>query len=67
PAMIDLWIDQHSKELARLPYLAPDKMRADITTYSPALKYYGERFFSEFIRRVSASKSRREEEQQAKV
>jgi len=67
PAMIDLWINQHSKELARLPYIAPDKMRADTTTYSPALKYYGERFFSEFIRRVSALKGRREEGQEAKV
>ncbi len=67
PAMIDLWIDQHSKELARFPYISPDKIRADTITYSPALKYYGERFFSEFIRRVSASKGRRDEGQQAKV
>ncbi|MEK7229759.1 MAG: GMP synthase [Candidatus Binatota bacterium] len=67
PAMIDLWIDQHSKELARLAYISPDKMRADTATYSPTLKYYGERFFSEFIRRVSASKGRREEGQEAKV
>jgi len=52
PAMIDRWIDEHWKELARIPYVSPDKIRADTRSYSRELKYYGERFFSEFVRRL---------------
>ena len=66
PAMIDLWIDQHSKELARFPYISPDKIRADTRSYSQDLKHYGERFFSGFVRRFSVSKGRREEGSQIK-
>ncbi|MBI2539022.1 MAG: GMP synthase [Deltaproteobacteria bacterium] len=61
PAMIERWMDQNWKELAQVPYISPDKIRADTQSYSPALKYYGERFFQEFVRRVSAPKGRRAE------
>jgi len=67
PPMIDRWIDQYWKELAPLPYISTDKIRADTRSYSQALKYYGERFFSEFVRRISAFKSRKEERHQAKA
>ena len=67
PAMIDRWIDQSWKELAQIPYISPDKLRADTLVYSQTLKYYGERFFSEFIRRVSIPKRRREDGQQVKT
>jgi GMP synthase-like glutamine amidotransferase len=52
PAMIDKWLEECSKDLAQTPYALPDKIRADTQSYAPTLKYYGERFFSEFIRRL---------------
>jgi GMP synthase (glutamine-hydrolysing) len=67
PPMIDRWIDQYGKELASLPYISTDKIRADTRSYSQTLKYYGERFFSEFIRRIAAFKSRKEERPPAKT
>ena len=65
--MEDILVFQHAKDLARVPYISPDKILADTNSYSPTLRYYGERFFSEFIRRVPAPKGRREQGQQAKV
>ena len=53
PRMIERWIDQRSKDLALAPYVLPDKILADTQSYAPTLKYYAERFLSEFIRRVS--------------
>ena len=53
PPMIERWIDQRSKELALVPYVVPDKILADTPRYAPTLKYYAEKFLSEFIRRVS--------------
>lgn len=67
PTMIERWMDDYWKELAQAPYVSPEKIRADTGSYSQSLRYYGERFFSEFIRRVCASKGRREEGQQAKT
>ncbi|HYA28148.1 MAG TPA: gamma-glutamyl-gamma-aminobutyrate hydrolase family protein [Acidobacteriota bacterium] len=52
PTMIERWIEERSKELALAPYVLPDKIVADTRNYGPTLKYYGERFLSEFIRRV---------------
>jgi len=51
--MIERWIEQRSKNLALVPYILPDKILADTPSYAPTLKYYAERFLSEFIRRVS--------------
>jgi GMP synthase (glutamine-hydrolysing) len=67
PAMIDRCMDEHWKELAQVPYISPDKIRADTRSYSQTLRYYGERFFSEFIRRISTPKRGREEGHQAKT
>ena len=67
PAMIERWMEEHSKELAQVPYISPDKIRADTRSYSHTLKYYGERFLSQFIRRACGSKGRREYGQQAKI
>ena len=53
PGMIERWIEQRSKNLALVPYIFPDKILADTPSYAPTLKYYAERFLSEFIRRVS--------------
>lgn len=64
PAMIDRWVDEHWKELAGIPYVSPDKIRADTRSYSRELNYYGARFFSEFVRRLSTSKGRRKDAQQ---
>lgn len=66
PSMIEQRIDHYGKELAQAPYISPDKIKADTNSYSQTLRYYGERFFSEFIRRASDPKNRREEGQQAK-
>jgi len=67
PAMIERWMDQNWKELAQAPYISPDKIRADTASYCKTLKYYGERFFSEFVRRISSPRAQREERQQAKT
>ena len=53
PPMIARWIDERSKDLAQAPYIMPDKILADTQNYAPILKYYGERFLSEFVRRAT--------------
>jgi len=55
--MIERWIDQRSKDLALAAYVLPDKILADTPRYAPTLKYYAERFLSEFLRRVSRLKN----------
>jgi len=67
PSMIKQWIDHHWKELAQVPYISPDKIRADTHSYSQTLRYYGERFFAEFIRRTSMAKGRGEEKHPIKT
>lgn len=67
PSMIERWMDCHWRELAQVPYVVPDKIRADTRSYAQNLRYFGEKFFTEFVRRVFASKGRREEGQQAKL
>jgi len=59
PRMIERWIDERSKDLALAPYVLPDKILADTQNYAPTLKYYAERFLSEFVRRVSRSRQRK--------
>ena len=56
PRMIERWIEERSKDLALAPYVLPDKIIADTQSYAPALKYYGERFLTEFVRRVARSR-----------
>ena len=53
PRMIERWIDERSKDLALAPYVLPDKILADTQSYAPTLRYYGERFLTEFVRRVA--------------
>lgn len=52
PPMIERWIEERSKDLALAPYVLPEKILTDTQSYAPTLKYYGERFLSEFVRRV---------------
>jgi GMP synthase (glutamine-hydrolysing) len=59
PRMIERWIEERSKDLARAPYVLPDKIRADTQNYAPTLKYYGERFLAEFVRRTDRLKFRK--------
>lgn len=59
PRMIERWIDERSKDLALAPYVLPDKILADTRNYAPTLKYYGERFLSEFVRRVCRPRARK--------
>jgi GMP synthase (glutamine-hydrolysing) len=56
PRMIERWIEERSKDLALAPYVLPDKIRADTQSYAPTLKYYGERFLTEFVRRVARTR-----------
>jgi GMP synthase (glutamine-hydrolysing) len=63
PRMIQRWIDERSKDLALAPYVLPDKIIADTHSYAPTLKYYAERFLSEFVRRVSRSRARKGQEE----
>jgi GMP synthase (glutamine-hydrolysing) len=56
PPMIERWIEERSKDLALAPYVLPEKILADTQSYAPTLKYYGERFLSEFVRRVSRTR-----------
>jgi GMP synthase (glutamine-hydrolysing) len=58
PRMIARWIAERSKDLAHAPYILPEKILADTQNYAPTLKYYGERFLSEFIRRAARSTRR---------
>jgi GMP synthase (glutamine-hydrolysing) len=67
PPMIERWMDEHSKDLAQVPYITPDKIRADTQIYAPRLKYYGERFLAEFLRRASSVKRRNDDSPQAKT
>jgi GMP synthase (glutamine-hydrolysing) len=57
PRMIERWIDERSKDLAQTPYITPDKIRADTQSYASTLRYYGERFVGEFVRRAGRSKT----------
>jgi GMP synthase (glutamine-hydrolysing) len=59
PRMIQRWIDERSKELAQAPYVSAEKIRSDTRNYAPTLKYYGERFLSEFVRRSAPYTNRR--------
>ncbi len=61
PVMIERWLDERSKDIAQVPYVSPEKIRADTLSYSSALRYYGERILSEFIRRATRIKHRRHE------
>jgi hypothetical protein len=63
--MIERWIDERSKDLALAPYVLPDKILADSQSYAPTLRYYGERFLSEFVRRVCRSRSRKGDTREA--
>ncbi len=65
PRMIERWIDERSKDLALAPYVLPDKILADTRSYAPTLKYYAERFLSEFIRRLSRSRDHKSDGGQA--
>jgi GMP synthase (glutamine-hydrolysing) len=67
PTMIERWMNQRGKELAQIPYISPDKIQVDTDSYSPTSKYYGERFFSEFLHRVLIQKEPKEKEQSAKA
>jgi GMP synthase (glutamine-hydrolysing) len=57
--MIERWIAERSKDLARTPYVSVEKIRADTRIYSQTLKYYGEKFLVEFVRRIERAKSRK--------
>jgi GMP synthase-like glutamine amidotransferase len=61
PRMIERWIDERSRDLALAPYVLPDKIIADTQSYAPTLKYYAERFLSEFVRRISRSRQRKDD------
>jgi GMP synthase (glutamine-hydrolysing) len=59
PHMIERWIGERSKDLARTPYVSVEKIRADTRIYSQTLKYYGGRFLGEFVRRIERARSRK--------
>lgn len=67
PAMVERWLEEHSRAIAQIPYISPDKIRADNRSYSQTLRYYGERFFSQFIHRLASGRTRKEERHQAKT
>ena len=67
PRMIERWIDERSKDLAQAPYINPDKIVSDTQNYLPTLKYYAEKFLSEFIRRATKPKNLRTRRGHAKL
>ncbi|MBM4261355.1 MAG: hypothetical protein FJ145_07985 [Deltaproteobacteria bacterium] len=67
PRMIVRWVDERSKELAQSPYVVPEKILSDTQNYAPTLKYYSERFLSEFIPRASRAKRRSESRSAARL
>src|SRR5258706_7129040 len=56
PTMIERWIDERSKDLPFVPYVLPEKILANTHNYASTLKYYGERFLTEFVRRVARAR-----------
>jgi GMP synthase (glutamine-hydrolysing) len=64
---IERWIDEHSKDLAQIPYIHPDKIVSDTQNYLPALKYYAEKFLSEFIRRATKPKYLKTKREHVKI
>jgi GMP synthase (glutamine-hydrolysing) len=66
-SMIERWLEERSKDLAHSPYISPAKIRADTQTYAAKLKYYAERFLSEFVRRSYSAKNREVQSSQAKT
>jgi GMP synthase-like glutamine amidotransferase len=67
PRMIERWIGERSKDLASAPYILPEKILVDTQSYAATSKYYGERFLTEFIRRINRAKNRRRDSRQAQV
>jgi GMP synthase (glutamine-hydrolysing) len=67
PRMIERWISERSKDLALTPYVLPEKILVDTQSYATTAKYYGERFLSEFIRRINRAKIRRRNPRQAQA
>ena len=67
PRMIERWIEEKSRDLAQAPYVMADKIRADTHSYAPTLKYYGERFLTEFVRRAIRFKDRRNDASQLRA
>jgi len=65
--MIARWIEERSKDLAQVPYIHPDKIVSDTRNYLPTLKYYAEKFLSEFIRRATKPKGLKTKRGHAKV
>jgi GMP synthase (glutamine-hydrolysing) len=61
PPMIKRWIHARCKDLAQFAYISPDKLMADTQTYFPTLKYYAERVLTEFLRRTSDPKKRKDQ------
>jgi GMP synthase-like glutamine amidotransferase len=66
-AMIERWIGERSKELARTPYASAEKIKADSRIYSPLLRYYGERFLAKFLHRLERARSRKREARLARA
>ena len=67
PRMIERWIGERSKDLALSPYVLPEKILVDTQSYAATSKYYGERFLTEFIRRINRAKNRRRDPRQAQI
>ncbi|HEY7555728.1 MAG TPA: gamma-glutamyl-gamma-aminobutyrate hydrolase family protein [Candidatus Binatia bacterium] len=67
PRMIERWIGERSKDLASAPYVSPEKILVDTLNHAPTSKYYGERFLSEFIRRIKRTKKRERDTRQAQA
>lgn len=65
PRMIERWIVERSKDLASAPYVLPEKILVDTQNHAQNSKYYGERFLSEFIRRIKRGKNRGRDVRQA--
>jgi hypothetical protein len=65
--MIARWIEERSKDLALVPYIHPDKIVRDTQNYLPTLKYYAEKFLSEFIRRATKPKGLKSKRGHARV
>jgi len=67
PQGIERRLNARAQELAKIPYVSPDKVRADTLSYSSASRYYGERILSGFIRRSTRLKPRKCREVRAKL
>ncbi|HEY7163959.1 MAG TPA: type 1 glutamine amidotransferase [Candidatus Binatia bacterium] len=56
PHIIEHWTRERSKDPTVVPYLSPTKILEGIQPYAPLIRFYADRFLSEFLLRAARNK-----------